>query len=223
MAKNNNMKSIEEISKMNLADIGRDPDDKKDQDYQAGEEGQGGLESGEEPAGGPVGWDMQEKMAEPSGEHYAFDATIGRPELSDFVRNHMIRQPAFILIVLMGIALPIYTFFFQRANMYLSLVFFLVLSIVYPLWQYKKIAAQNLKNPVYENVFHYMVDDKGFHLEAGLRAIDLEWKEFTKLHELKSSYILYTGKKNAYVLPKKDLGSSEERIMTFVRHRLNQV
>ena len=129
MAKNNDMKSIEEISKMNLADIGRDPDDKKDQDYQAGEEGQGGLESGEEPAGGPVGWDMQEKMAEPSGEHYAFDATIGRPELSDFVRNHMIRQPAFILIVLMGIALPIYTFFFGSNKAFTSFSVSLTLNL----------------------------------------------------------------------------------------------
>ena len=216
MAKN----SIEEISKMNLADIEWDPDEEKNsRESESADAGQGGLQDVEKENAGPTGWDMQERMADPSGEHYSFDATIEKPELADFVRNHMTHSAAVIAIIVMGFVLPVYSYFVQRDKIYLALIFCLVLSFVYPVWQYKKIVDQNLKNPIYQNVFHYMVDEKGFHLEAGLRAIDLDWKEFSRLKELKSSYILYTGKKNAYIFPKKDLGANEERIMSFVRRR----
>ncbi len=220
-------KGIEEISKMNLADLDRPGENKKEKEkdstvlnVEAGDGKTDLTESGADSSPvkdeNPFPGMEKEKMADPTGEHYTIDAVIEAKELKDFVRHHLFHTPAVLMVLGLGVILPIYTFIFQPKNLRMSLVFFVVLCIVYPIWQYKKIVDSNLKNPVYKNVFHYMVDEEGFHLEAGLRAIDIDWKDFTKKSSLKTSYVLYTGKTNAFILPRKDMGGKEEKIMAFV-------
>lgn len=212
-------KGIEEISKMNLADLDRPGETREDPDREDTGPDHETADSaeGQDNAGAHVFPGMEkEKMADPTGEHYTIDASIGKEELKDFVRHQLFTQPAFLLIMVLGIALPIYTVIFQPKNLIMSLIFFVVLCIVYPFWQYKKIVDANVKNPVFKNVFHYMVDEPGFHLEAGLRAIDLSWKDFTRKKSLKTCHILYTGKSNVYILPRKDMEGREEQIMAFI-------
>ena len=218
-------KGIEEISKMNLADLDRPGENKKDPDREEiGMENETeGQNEGQETDAGQAGGGPnvfpgmeKEKMADPTGEHYTIDATISKEELKDFVRHQLFTQPAFLLIMVLGIALPIYTVIFQPKNLGMSLIFFVVLCIVYPIWQYKKVVDANVQNPVFKNVFHYMVDEQGFHLEAGLRAIDLSWKDFAKKRSLKTCHVLYTGKSTVYILPRKDMEGREDQIMAFI-------
>ena len=221
MSKQN--QSFEEISKMNLAELDV-PDSVRGEEDEAGTghseaAGASTAEDGK-PAAEAVNpaevFPEQEKMDDPTGEHYHIEATIGKPEMTEFVRVHMMRAPGVLGIMALGVILPLYSFAAQRERMWMAFIFMFVLTFVYPIWQYKKIVDQNMKNPVYQNVFHYMVDEKGFHLEAGLRAVNVDWKDFSKKRVLKKSYVFYTGKTNAYIFPKKDLGDSEEQIISFM-------
>ena len=86
------MSGFEKISKMNLADLDR-PNTAGEAEEATAAETQAEQPKAEEP----------QKMAEPVGEHYYFDAEFTEKDLITFLFSHYYRQPLVILATIFAV------------------------------------------------------------------------------------------------------------------------
>ena len=225
------MKSFEEISRMNLADLDR-PDTiseeteslHKEADGVDGETGD--TKNAEEAAdslkesvseGEPAGEELAKKeMMEPQGQHFFVNAKISQQELNAILFGHTYRQPLMILVTVLAIAWPLAVLIKKQGNIAMPLICSLFILIWIPFTTYLRAKNAKKLNPIYNEEFHYMFDEWGLHLELGDDAIDVEWKKVTKLIFYKSVAVIYTGKNNAFLIPSAAMGTQREEIMRFI-------
>lgn len=227
------MKSFEEISKMNLADLDR-PDgvgeeeletetagDNSASDVQkaqaAGNEEGASVDVLAETSGNEEAEELEKKvMMEPQGKHYRIDADITQSALNTFLFGHTYRQPLMILITVLAIAWPIAAIVKKQGNIAMPLICSLFILIWIPFTTYLRAKNAKKLNPVYEQTFHYMLDEWGLHLELAEDAIDVEWKKVTKMIFYKSVAVIYTGKNNAFLIPTEAMGAQRGDILNFI-------
>lgn len=241
------MKSFEEISKMNLADLDR-PDGVGEEGVETEAAGDSNT-SGEEKAAGneeETGTDSLETsadilaetsdneeakqaeelekkvMMEPQGKYFFIDAEITQQELNTFLFGHTYRQPLMILITILAIAWPIAVIVKGQSNIAMPLICSLFILIWIPFTTYLRAKNAKKLNPLYEKPFHYMLDEWGLHLEIEDDAIDVEWKKVTKMIFYKSVAVIYTGKNNAFLIPSAAMGARREEIMSFIEKMRNR-
>lgn len=156
-------------------------------------------------------------MAAPTGKHYYIDAHITEKEMIAFLFAHNYRSPLMIFATVVGIVWPIYTILHQGANLLFAVVCAGVFLVFMPASIYIRGRNNVRKNPIYENTFHYMVDEAGIHVELAEHAVDVDWSKVTKKMFLKTSVVLYTGKINAYLIPTVAMGDRKEEILRFIK------
>ena len=241
------MKSFEEISKMNLADLDR-PDGAEEEELETETTGAAGDSSvrSEVKATGNAGADdletsedmmaessdsedakpaeeLEKKvMMEPQGKHFFIDAEITQQDLNTFLFGHTYRQPLMILVTILAIAWPIAVIVKGQSNIAMPLICSLFILIWIPFTTYLRAKNAKKLNPLYEKPFHYMLDEWGLHLEIEDDAIDVEWKKVTKMISYKSVAVIYTGKNNAFLIPSAAMGARKEEIMSFIEEMRNR-
>ena len=241
------MKSFEEISKMNLAELDR-PDGAGEEELETETTGAAGDSSvrSEVKATGNAGADdletsedmmaessdsedakpaeeLEKKvMMEPQGKHFFIDAEITQQELNTFLFGHTYRQPLMILVTILAIAWPIAVIVKGQSNIAMPLICSLFILIWIPFTTYLRAKNAKKLNPLYEKPFHYMLDEWGLHLEIEDDAIDVEWKKVTKMISYKSVAVIYTGKNNAFLIPSAAMGARKEEIMSFIEEMRNR-
>ena len=241
------MKSFEEISKMNLAELDR-PDGAGEEELETETTGAAGDSSvrSEVEATGNAGADDSETseymmaessdsedakpaeelekkvMMEPQGKHFFIDAEITQQELNTFLFGHTYRQPLMILVTILAIAWPIAVIVKGQSNIAMPLICSLFILIWIPFTTYLRAKNAKKLNPLYEKPFHYMLDEWGLHLEIEDDAIDVEWKKVTKMIFYKSVAVIYTGKNNAFLIPSAAMGARKEEIMSFIEEMRNR-
>lgn len=241
------MKSFEEISKMNLADLDR-PDGAEEEELETEITGAAGDSSvrSEVKATGNAGADdletseymmaessdsedakpaeeLEKKvMMEPQGKHFFIDAEITQQELNTFLFGHTYRQPLMILVTILAIAWPIAVIVKGQSNIAMPVICSLFILIWIPFTTYLRAKNAKKLNPLYEKPFHYMLDEWGLHLEIEDDAIDVEWKKVTKMIFYKSVAVIYTGKNNAFLIPSAAMGARREEIMSFIEEMRNR-
>ena len=233
------MKSFEEISKMNLADLDR-PDGVGEEELEtesscaSGEEKPAGNEDGTTDTDGleasadvlaenseneeeKQAEELEKKvMMEPQGKHYRIDADITQSALNTFLFGHTYRQPLMILVTILAIAWPVAVIVKGQSNIAMPLICSLFILIWIPFTTYLRAKNAKKLNPIYEQTFHYMFDEWGLHLELGDDAIDVEWKKVTKMIFYKSVAVIYTGKNNAFLVPTEAMGAQRGDILSFI-------
>ena len=91
-----------------------------------------------------------------------------------------------------------------RVLMYIVVGILLLVYIPMTLWMRAK---QSLKaSPVLSNTLHYHVDEEGFTVTQGEASGVLAWKQIYKMVATKHLVLVYSGRLNAYVIPKEQLG-----------------
>ena len=241
------MKSFEEISKMNLAELDR-PDGAGEEELETETPGAAGDSSvrSEVEATGNAGADDSETseymmaessdsedakqaeelekkvMMEPQGKHFFIDAEITQQELNTFLFGHTYRQPLMILVTILAIAWPIAVIVKGQSNIAMPVICSLFILIWIPFTTYLRAKNAKKLNPLYEKPFHYMLDEWGLHLEIEDDAIDVEWKKVTKMIFYKSVAVIYTGKNNAFLIPSAAMGARKEEIMSFIEEMRNR-
>lgn len=203
---------------MNLADLDRPEtaDDDADQvETVTVADVEGTAEAGT--AGTETGSGEKEKMREPEGQHYFMDAKIGEKELLAFLFGHNYRQPLMLLAVLVAVIWPIMVLVRNDNNLFLALALaaIILLALPFSTWSRGRKAART--NPSYQQIFHYMVDEWGLHLELEDKCIDLEWNKVYKCVFMKTVTVIYTSKVNAFLLPTVAMGEQKEEINAFIR------
>lgn len=239
------MKSFEEISKMNLAELDR-PDGVSEEEesvQDAGaEETQNAegvqnieeIQSADEPEETEGSEDKEtvegsvdeepaqpeelekKEMMEPQGKHFRIDAEITQQELTTFLFGHTYRQPLMILVTILAIAWPVTILVKKQGSITMPLICSLFILIWIPLTTYLRAKNAKKLNTAYQHTFHYMLDEWGLHLELGDDAIDVEWKKVTKMIFYKSVAVIYTGKNNAFLIPSAAMGAQRQEIISFI-------
>lgn len=84
-----------------------------------------------------------------------------------------------------------------------------VLIIFYTPVNLKFAAARNMTlNETYKKPLHYSVDGQGISVSQGELEETISWDKCTKAVSTRQSILVYTGKKNAFVFPRKQLGDN---------------
>ena len=231
------MKSFEEISKMNLADLGETEEEKMDSVAEVIETEEVSevavseeepqmvaiLEENEQPAEENMEVEGEvKKMMDPTGEHYYIDAKITEKEFLAFLFSHNFRQPLMIVAYAIAIIWPVMAFVRGDSNVIFALAMaaIVILFIPFSTWTRGKKAINS--NPLYQEIFHFMIDEWGVHLELGTEAVDVEWKRIQKCVFLKSVTVLYTNKINAHLIPTSGMGDRTEEINQFIKRMKNR-
>ena len=212
------MKSFEEISKMNLADLDRPDGVGEDQEAGIAGDAEGSNTANAKKAeenGNEEGVSNTDNV-EPQGKHFFIDADITQSALNTFLFGHTYRQPLMILVTILAIAWPIAVIVKKQGNIAMPLICSLFILIWIPFTTYLRAKNAKKLNPVYEQQFHYMLDEWGLHLELGDDAIDVEWKKVTKMIFYKSVAVIYTGKNNAFLIPTEAMGAQRGEILSFI-------
>jgi len=235
------MSEFGDISRMNLSELerkGQNPDREIDEELDeeiisgtevSDEEDETGTElaaAGQEAAGQEADTeevsveveDKKERMAAPNGRHYYIDAEITPKEMRSFLFAHNYRSPLMILATLVGLVWPVYTVLRSEGSLMVAIVCALVFLVLMPFSIWRRGTTSVTQNPIYQNTFHYMLDESGLHLELAEHAIDVDWSKVTKTMFLKSSAVIYTGKVNAYLIPTDAMGDRRDEIIAFIRN-----
>ena len=161
--------------------------------------------------------DTKEHMDAPQGKHYYIDAKITPKEMRAFLFAHNYTSPLMIIATLVGFAWPVYTVIKAEGSVMVALLCAAVFLILMPFSIWRRATMSIKQNPLYENTFHYLIDEKGIHLEIGNHAVDVDWKMVTRKMFLPSTAVIYTGKVNAYLIPTAAMGERKDEIVQFIK------
>ncbi len=167
-----------------------------------------------------------------------FDINITPGVLYDYMLSHMYRTPSGIIGAAVG-ALMIIAFCMTLKPPYLIVG---IVIIAYVPWTlFIKSRQQYLANPAYKKPLHFKMDDDGITVSqrenttvsqedgdgtdsspavkedaAGADSSSVSWADVYKAVSSPSSILIYTGKANAFMLPKKDLGDKKTAVIQMI-------
>jgi len=134
-----------------------------------------------------------------------FDITIDKGTLYDFLVYHAYSTSTGLIGTCFG-SLGILGFISSNCENFLFLILGLVL-IVYTPVSLKLQASKTVQlNPVYKNPLHYVIDENGITVSQGETTTTAGWDQCRKAVSTRLSILVYTGKKNASIFPRKQLG-----------------
>ena len=96
---------------------------------------------------------------------------------------------------------------FAKTGGWLYLIMGIVLILYLPVVLAKNAAFQMKLNPVYKKPLVYDFSAEGIRVTQGETSQSLRWEQCTKAVSTGKSILLYTGKNNASIFPRKDLGT----------------
>ena len=141
-----------------------------------------------------------------------FDINITPGVLYDYMLSHMYRTPSGIIGAAVG-ALMIIAFCMTLKPPYLIVG---IVIIAYVPWTlFIRSRQQYLANPAYKKPLHFKMDDEGITVSQG-ESSSVSWADVYKASSSPSSILIYTGKVNAFMLPKKDLGDKKSAVIQMI-------
>lgn len=165
-----------------------------------------------------------------------FDINITPGVLYDYMLSHMYRTPSGIIGAAVG-ALMIIAFCMTLKPPYLIVG---IVIIAYVPWTlFIRSRQQYLANPAYKKPLHFKMDDEGITVSqgenltvskdvtgdesssvqgdvSGAESSSVSWADVYKASSSPSSILIYTGKVNAFMLPKKDLGDRKSAVIQMI-------
>lgn len=126
-----------------------------------------------------------------------------------------------ILLGVVIIGLNIYTIG-QIETMYTLLYFFFgFLFIAYnPISLYFSSKKAVAKSETLKNTLHYAFSEEGICVSAGEESGTIGWKQIYRAVGTKSNLLLYTGRRNAYVIPWGVATGQTEQLKTLIKNQL---
>ncbi|MCR4585525.1 MAG: YcxB family protein [Lachnospiraceae bacterium] len=98
----------------------------------------------------------------------------------------------------------------------LLLIFYLPVNL-----RYKASLAMHT-NPAFKKPLEYEFGAGGFTVSQGEERGEISWDKCTKAVSTRLSIVIYTGKKNASILPRKDIGDDLGELITRITENMDQ-
>lgn len=140
-----------------------------------------------------------------------FDIQMNVKSLYSYFLYHNYSKPIGLLGTCVGL---LFLLLFTSDRNPMLLAAGLILIAYLPVSLHTQAARQFLNNPVMKEPIHYCLDEEGITVSQNEAVQNIEWSYVTKAVSSPSAIIVYTGKNNACILPKKQLG---ERLSAIVQ------
>ena len=101
-------------------------------------------------------------------------------------------------------------------------IFFVIFIGYIPvtLWTKAKLALKS--NKVLADTLHYEVSEDGIRVTQGEESGELPWKQIYKMISTRNNVLIYSGRKNAYIIPKSQLDGQYDRLAELANDRLEK-
>ena len=142
-----------------------------------------------------------------------FDVKMTTGKMYDYMMRHTFTSFSGIVGELLGILLVVGFFMYGQ---WIYLVAGIVCIFYQPVALYYRSRRQVMGNEAFKEPLHYVVDDKGISVTSGDNTESLPWEKMYKAVSTSRSVILYTGRVNACVFPKEDMGEQTENVIRII-------
>ena len=148
-----------------------------------------------------------------------FDAKISHKDMYGFNLYHSYhsstgRLTVFIPLVVYGIAIyeTITKGSSELSRLWPYLAIVTVMIFFNPISLYFQSKNQMADSPVLSDYLHYHIDDRGIEVSSNHAEEPalLNWKGVMKVVERKTTMLVFSGKVNAYIIPKDQIGDTEQ-------------
>ena len=142
-----------------------------------------------------------------------FDVKITVSALYDYKMQVLYRQPVTIIMTAIG-CLMIYGFITMHQWYYPLIAAILIL---YPPIDMLRLSVMQAKMvPAFKNGMHYKLSAEGVLVKSGEEEQLVPWENITKATGSRTSLFLFTGKKNAFILPRACMGEKTEDVIRII-------
>lgn len=143
-----------------------------------------------------------------------FDVKMSTSALYDYNMHHTYTSVSGVLATMVGILLLVG---YANDTKFLALLVAGVVILLYsPVTLYTRSKKQILLNTAFKNPLHYKMDETGVTVSNGEDELTVEWKDMYKAYSTNQSIILATGKNNAWIFPKHDLGEKRYDVIGMI-------
>ena len=84
----------------------------------------------------------------------------------------------------------------------------------------KYICNELEKSEVFKNPVTYILNDEGIEIVQGEEKAQCGWDNILKVCRSKKNVLIYSGKRNAFVLPKEAIGEQYDTLVTLVQKNM---
>ena len=142
-----------------------------------------------------------------------FDVKITTGTMYDYMLRHTFTSFAGIVGEVLGLVL-VAGFFVTGQWVYL--IAGLICVFYQPVSLYFRAKRQVRDNRSFDGPLHYRLDDEGITVKSGDDTDSLPWDRMYKAVSTTRSVILYTGRVNACIFPKDDLGDKKDDVIAVI-------
>lgn len=141
------------------------------------------------------------------------DVKINASELYNYMMHHTYSCLSGLIGTTVG-ALLVCAFFMGYGMLYL--IFGGVIIAYLPISLFTRSRQQALRNPAFREPLHYRLCEEGIEVSQQDEVQMTSWDMVVKAVSTTSSYIIYTSKINAFILPKKDMGEKTSKVLEMI-------
>ncbi len=142
-----------------------------------------------------------------------FDVKINAGILYDYMLHHTYTSFAGILGTVVG-ALMILGFAMGGHALYL--IAGVIILVYQPGSLFLKSKQQALANPAFKQPLHYKMNEEGVEVSQGEAHEFQKWEDMVKAVSTGRSIILYTGRVNASIFPRRELGDQLSGVVEMI-------
>ncbi len=142
-----------------------------------------------------------------------FDVKMTTGKMYDYMIRHTFTSFAGIIGELLGILLLVGFFMYGQ---WPYLVTGVVCIFYQPVALYYRARRQVMSNEVFKEPMHYIIDETGITAKSKDNSESLSWDKMYKAVSTSRSVILYTGRVNACILPKEDMGDQKDNVIRII-------
>ena len=142
-----------------------------------------------------------------------FDVNMTTGKMYDYMLRHTFTSFAGVVGEILGVVLVVGFFV---TGQWLYLVAGIICVFYQPVALYYRAKQQVSKNEVFKEPLHYRLDDDGITVVSGDNSDSLTWDKMYKAVSTSRSVILYTGRVNACIFPKEDMGEKKDEVIRMI-------
>ena len=142
-----------------------------------------------------------------------FDVKMSTKKLYDYLLYHTYTSFSGMLGVFIGFCF--FLLFVLKAN-YLYLAASIVVLAYLPVSLYTRAKRQMLLTKAFKDPLHYKLTEEGVEISQGEIREFQAWKDMYKAVSTGKSIIVYTGRINASIFPKEDLGNKKQEVVAAI-------
>lgn len=150
----------------------------------------------------------------------SFDVKMDKNVLYDYMVHHAYTNAGGVLGTCFGFMMILLFFQSDSVNYALPiiglfLIFYMPLNLKYKAYMQMKTTDE------FKNTLHYEITDEGITVSQGEQSQTVAWNQCIKAVSTRLSIVVYTGKRNASVFPRKDLGDNLSSLVAVLSENMD--